>query len=131
MDQYITDNLAWQRTVGQLDGECADRLANDVRRRVTAHGAGHLSNPNRAVSVVPLDRTSPRTATVSWSDPQGCKYGEQVWRRATAKRPGTCVLTGQPIAAGATIYRPTKADPPPANADAMMLAAALEKALSD
>jgi hypothetical protein len=131
VDQCNISNTAWQKTVGQLDVGCAHQFAAHVRRIVSSHVSTSVSPRSEAVSVVLLDRISPRTATVSWSDPQGCKYGEQVWRLAAAKRAGTCVLTGQPIARGEPIYRPTKADPPPTNADAMMLAAALDKALSD
>jgi hypothetical protein len=40
-------------------------------------------------------------------------------------------LSGQGIAAGDAIYRPTKVDPPPANADAMMLATVVEFAFTD
>jgi hypothetical protein len=129
VDQYNISSTAWQKTVGQLDVGCAHQLAAHVRQIVSSHVSSHVSWRNEAISVVPLDRISPRTATVSWSDPQGCKYGEQVWRLAAAKRAGTCVLTGQPIAAGEAIY--TKVDPPPTNANAMMLAVALDEVLSD
>lgn len=131
VDPCNTSHTAWQRTVGQLDAGCAHQLAAHVRQIVSSHASARASSRNEAISVVLLDRISPRTATVSWSDPQGCKYGEQVWRLATAKRAGTCVLSGQPIARGEPIYRPTRADPPPTNADAMMLAVALNEALSD
>ncbi|REE18096.1 uncharacterized protein DUF3331 [Paraburkholderia sp. BL27I4N3] len=131
MDQYVTDNIAWQRTVGQLDAGCADQFADHVKGIVSSQGSKRVSNINRSVSVALLDRISPRTATVSWSDPQGCKYGEQVWRLAAAKRSGICALSGQPIATGDTIYRPTKVDPPPANAAAMMLAIAIDRAFAD
>ncbi|WP_201642812.1 DUF3331 domain-containing protein [Paraburkholderia metrosideri] len=131
VDQCNIGNTAWQRTVGQLDAGCAHQFAAHVRQIVSSHVSTRVSSQHEAISVVLLDRVSPRTATVSWSDPQGCKYGEQVWRLATAKRAGTCVLSGQPIARGEQIYRPTKVDPPPTNADAMMLVAALNEALSD
>jgi hypothetical protein len=131
VDQCNIGNTAWQRTVGQLDAGCAHQFAAHVRQIVSSHVSTRVSSQHEAISVVLLDRVSPRTATVSWSDPQGCKYGEQVWRLATAKRAGTCVLSGQPIAGGEQIYRPTKVDPPPTNADAMMLVAALNEALSD
>lgn len=131
MDQYITDNLAWRRTVGQLEAGCAHQLTARVRRIVDSPGSSRLSNSNGAVAIALLDRISPRTATVSWSDPQGCKYGEQVWRLATARQSGICALSGQPIAAGDAIYRPSKAVTPPANAAAMMLATAIDRAFAN
>ena len=127
----LTDNVAWLDTVGRLDVVCAYQLAAHPDRSAGSQRSSRKSNLNRSASIVLLDRISPRTATVSWSDPQGCKYGEQVWRLAAAKRSGTCVLTRRPIAKGEAIYRPTKTDPPPANADAMMLAEALNEAFSN
>jgi Domain of unknown function (DUF3331) len=131
MDQYVTADLAWQRTVGQLDAGCARQLTARVRHIVDSHGSSSLPVKNGDVAIALLDRPSPRTATVSWSDPRGCKYGEQVWRLATAKRSGICALSGEGIAAGDAIYRPTKVEPPPANAAAMMLATAVELAFTD
>jgi hypothetical protein len=131
MDQHVTAALAWQRTVGQLDAGCAQQLTDRVRHIVDSHGSSRLPVRNADVVITVLDRPSPRTATVSWSDPRGCKYGEQVWRLATAKRSGICALSGQGIAAGDAIYRPTKVDPPPANTDAMMLATVVEFAFTD
>jgi hypothetical protein len=127
----LTDNVAWLDTVGRLDVVCAYQLAAPPNRSAGSQRSSRKSNLNRSASIVLLDRISPRTATVSWSDPQGCKYGEQVWRLAAAKRPGTCALTGRPVAKGDAIYRPTTAEPPPANADAMMLAEALNEAFSN
>jgi hypothetical protein len=129
VDHRDISSTAWQRTVGQLDIGCAHQLAERVREIVSSQTSSRAANRNEAVSFVLLDRISPRTATVSWSDPQGCKYGEQVWRLAAAKRSGICVLTGQPVARGEAIYRPSRTNPPPMNANAMMLAAALEKRL--
>lgn len=131
MDQYVTADIAWQRTVGQLDAGCAHQLTARVRHIVDSHGSSRLPGRNGDVAIALLDRPSPRTATVSWSDPRGCKYGEQVWRLATAKRSGICALSGQGIAAGEAIYRPTKVKPPPANAAAMMLATVVELAFTD
>jgi hypothetical protein len=127
----LTDDVAWQDTVDRLDVACAYQYAAYLNGSAESHGSSRKSNLNRSVSVVLLDRISPRTATVSWSDPQGCKYGEQVWRLAVAKCSGTCALTRRRIAKGEAIYRPTKTEPPPANADAMMLAEALDEAFSD
>ncbi|WP_144140319.1 DUF3331 domain-containing protein [Paraburkholderia sp. BCC1884] len=127
----MTENNAWRRTVGQLDAGCAHQLTARVRHIVDTHESSRLSNSSGAVVVALLDRVSPRTVTVSWSDPQGCNYGEQVWRVASAKRPGVCALSGQTIATGDAIYRPTKVEPPPNNAKAMMLATAIEHAIAD
>ncbi|WP_144110297.1 DUF3331 domain-containing protein [Paraburkholderia sp. BCC1886] len=127
----MTSHLAWQRTVGQLDAGCAQQLTARVRRIVDSQRPGSLPVRVGGIAVALLDRPSPRTVTVSWSDPRGCKYGEQVWRTATAKRSGVCALSGQSIVRGAPIYRPTKVEPPPANADAMILATVVDTAFAD
>lgn len=131
MDQYLTADIAWQRTVGQLDAGCAHELTARVKHLLDSHGSSSPPVKSGDAAIALLDRPSSRTATVSWSDPRGCKYGEQVWRLATAKRSGICALSGQPIGVGDAIYRPTKANPPPANAAAMMLAKVAVLAFTD
>ncbi|WP_226377272.1 MULTISPECIES: DUF3331 domain-containing protein [Burkholderia] len=131
MEQYVTDDTAWQRAVSLLDAGHADQLTARVRHLVGSHGEHRLSTGRGAVVIALLDRISPRAATVSWSDPQDCKYGEQVWRLVTAKQSGICALSGQPVAAGDAIFRPAKVKPPPANAAAMMLAVAVDRAFAD
>ncbi|MFT4067625.1 DUF3331 domain-containing protein [Paraburkholderia sp.] len=130
MDRNTTEGTTWQRAIGQLDAGYVHQLVNSVTHPVDSH-ASHVSNSNRTIAITLLDRISPQAATVSWSDPQGCKYGEQVWRLATARRTGICALSGQRIAAGDAIYRPTRMKPPPANAAAMMLAIAVDLALAE
>ncbi|QXE07357.1 DUF3331 domain-containing protein (plasmid) [Paraburkholderia sprentiae WSM5005] len=127
----MTENITWQCTVGQLDAACAHQMTARVRHMVDSYAWSPQSNDNGAVAITVLDRISPRTTTVSWSDPRGCRYGEQVWRLATARRSGICALSGQPIVAGDAIYRPSKTTPPPANAAAMMLVIAVDRAFAD
>jgi hypothetical protein len=129
VDQCDISCIAWQRTVGELDVGCAHQLTEHAWRIVSLQTSGRVAKRDEAVSFALLDRISPRTVTVSWSDPQCCKYGEQVWRLATAKSAGICMLTGQIIAKGQAIYRLAKTSRAPTNANAMMLAAALEKRL--
>ncbi|WP_392396122.1 DUF3331 domain-containing protein [Paraburkholderia caledonica] len=131
VDQYVAGAIAWQRTVGQLDAGCAQQLADRVRHIVDSRGSSRLPATNDDVVINLLDRPSRRTATVSWRAPRGCNYCEQVWRLATAQCSGICVLSGQGIAAGNAIYRPTKVEPPPANAGAMILSTVVEFALID
>ncbi|WP_250504239.1 DUF3331 domain-containing protein [Caballeronia sp. AZ7_KS35] len=126
VDHHDSSSVAWQSAVDQLDARCAHQLAAQVWEFMSSQTTSRVANRQGAVSLALLERISPRTVTVSWSDPQGCKYGEQLWRVASAKRAGLCVLTGQLIAKGEAIYRPCKTARPPMNANAMMLATALE-----
>ncbi|WP_116147394.1 DUF3331 domain-containing protein [Paraburkholderia sp. BL27I4N3] len=73
-----------------------------------------------------LERTSPTSATIAWSDATSCCYGAQLWRRRIAKKAGVCCLSGQTIAKGNAVYRPRRVRPIPRNIDAMILAAVLE-----
>ncbi|TCF96965.1 hypothetical protein BZM26_34470 [Paraburkholderia strydomiana] len=120
MVQCRTVDIAWRHTVGQLDSGCAQQLTARVRTTVDSRGSSRLPVKNGDAAIVLLDRPGRRTATVSWSDPRCCRYGEQLWRLATAKRSGICALSGQGIAAGDVIYHPAKVEPPPANAAAML-----------
>ncbi|PZR49771.1 DUF3331 domain-containing protein [Paraburkholderia fungorum] len=88
---------------------------------------------NRNQLVVVLDRPDQNAITVSWRDPQGCCYAEQMWRLRHAPHKGTCVLSGRAIAAGTPVFMPFSR-PRPANAGEMILPAALSRedaALSD
>jgi hypothetical protein len=86
--------------------------------------------PSRSdLSVAVLERASPRTVTVFWSDSLVCRYGEQVWVRTYADAAGNCVLSGRAIRAGDEIYQPRETRPPPLNRGAMMLAECAESAL--
>ncbi|MDN7179715.1 DUF3331 domain-containing protein [Caballeronia sp. SEWSISQ10-4 2] len=73
-----------------------------------------------------LGRNKQTSATVVWSDPTSCFYGEQLWRRCIAKKAGVCVLSGQAIATGDAVYRPRLAQPVPRNIEAMILATVME-----
>ena len=70
-----------------------------------------------------LDRPTPRTAAISWSDAGACHYGYQIWDMVPSKRDGICVLTGSTIRAGDLIYTPRVDEPSPINAGEMIAAA--------
>jgi hypothetical protein len=65
-------------------------------------------------------------ATIGWYDPTRCRYEDQRWRRFKARRAGVCAMTGSLIATGADVFRPLATRRNPANADAMILARALQ-----
>jgi len=73
-----------------------------------------------------LERRSRTIATVAWSDPTACRYGEQIWRRCVARKSGICALSGQVIARGDAVYRPRITRHAPQNIDAMILASVME-----
>ena len=75
-----------------------------------------------------LERHGRTSATVAWSDPTSCCYGEQHWRRCVAKKAGVCAMSGQAIARGSAVYRPKRVKPAPRNIEAMILATVLEAA---
>jgi hypothetical protein len=77
---------------------------------------------------VKVEERLPNAAfALSWSDPTRCSYREQVWKRATARRAGVCVLSGQAIKRGDAVFRPqARRFKVPLNSGAMILAASLE-----
>ncbi|MFD1554691.1 DUF3331 domain-containing protein [Paraburkholderia silviterrae] len=88
----------------------------------TEYGAD--AYPRCAVKVI--ERQGPSGATVAWSDPTACCYGEQLWRRCVARKSGICALSGQAIARGEAVYRPRFVQPAPRNFEAMILASVME-----
>jgi Domain of unknown function (DUF3331) len=76
------------------------------------------------INVLELTESS---ATIGWYDPTRCRYEDQRWRRFKARRAGVCAMTGSLIEAGADIFRPVSPRGALANADAMILARALQR----
>ncbi len=130
---------AWQWAVRLLDtgmvGVAVAKVNAVVRAGAADRKRSKASMPTVSasaasmltVTVTVVDRIGPRTAVVSWSDPRWGSYGDQVWRTALARRKGVCALSGQPVRAGDAIYRPRRSDPPPINADAMILAVLVDE----
>lgn len=103
----------WLRTVSWLgNGGVAEAPRTATIRPVKAAPTIHV-----------LDRPTPRTAAISWSDPGACHYGYQIWDMVPSKRDGTCVLTGSAIRVGDMIYTPRVDEPSPINAGEMIAAA--------
>jgi hypothetical protein len=75
------------------------------------------------------DRPSPDTISVSWSQPNSCRYGDQMWFVSVARRRGACALSGAAVEPGDWVYRPRGAKRRPLNADAVMLVSAVAELL--
>jgi hypothetical protein len=65
-------------------------------------------------------------ATIGWYDPTRCRYGDQRWGRFKTLHAGVCAISGARIAAGTDVFRPVPTRSGAANADAMILARALQ-----
>ncbi|HHL4080643.1 MULTISPECIES: DUF3331 domain-containing protein [unclassified Burkholderia] len=82
----------------------------------------------RRSAIVAVERQTDSSMLVSWSDPTRCRYDEQRWICAKARRLARCALTGQPIRIGDAIYKPQwRGEKRPANCREMVLATALEQ----
>lgn len=126
MITHLSD--AWLSTVNLLvmltdvDSTRALTPATIVGRRASRKRA--LLSPWACVRVI--ERTTPTTATISWSDPTlGC-YGNQAWRTAIAPHSGICAISRRPIRRGDEVFKPF-CRPLPANAKAMVLAAVVNE----
>jgi hypothetical protein len=97
------------------------------RRAVVASGLLFRGCSGRNATIEILDRPTPTSAVLSWRDPTGSSYGYQLWQKGSAKRGGSCALTGAPIRRGDFVFRPRVASARPANASAMILAAHIER----
>ena len=108
----------WMLTVAWLGNGGVPDMPRPARRGETVDAA--LRAPP---TIHVLDRPTPRTAAVSWSDPGVCHYGYQIWDMVPARKTGRCVLSGCAIDLGDAVYLPRDDGTPPLNAGAMIAAA--------
>jgi hypothetical protein len=121
----------WMQTIGLLSF-----MSFDTPARVAAKPSHEwrLSAPCKREaaatgSVKVVDRPSATTATIAWSDPTSCCYGDQIWRSSVARREGVCAVSGRQIHPGDAVYKPRTCIPAPANAHAMILSAVVHDAV--
>jgi hypothetical protein len=122
MQAPFEEDRTWQSTMALLSGEGEMRLPIVSSRVRPIRGDSYF----RKCVIRLLERNSPTSATVAWSDSTSCCYGAQLWRRCIAKKAGVCALSGQTIATGNAVYRPRRVQPIPRNIEAMILATVLE-----
>jgi len=80
----------------------------------------------RACVTINVLEVTESSATIGWYDPTRCRYEDQRWYRFKTHRAGVCAMTGALITAGTDVFHPGRAPKVPANADAMILASALQ-----
>ncbi len=116
----------WAHMVGMLDGD--GRRAGLGRLPGSIAGRGARASKCPAVhSVRILERLSRSTISVSWQDPTACRYEDQIWKVAIARRPGICALTNAAIEVGDLVYRPVRVrHSNPVNLNFLILAAVVE-----
>ncbi|MDR5836099.1 DUF3331 domain-containing protein [Caballeronia sp. LZ034LL] len=79
------------------------------------------------VSVV--EKLSPTTISICWSDPRLGHYASQIWGMAVARIEAVCMLSGKPIRRGDSIFRPRAyGSRVPINRHRMILASAVSDA---
>ncbi|SAK87904.1 DUF3331 domain-containing protein [Caballeronia ptereochthonis] len=125
----------WSRTLAMLDSrsgrpsETNDKTASMTRslvRNVPARSGCTGESDAHCVNIRVLERLSDSTLALSWHDPTSFNYSEQVWSLCTARKRGTCALSGQAIRRGQPVYRPRRVGSSvPLNSGAMILALAL------
>lgn len=111
----------WLRTIALLEPQ---------RQTLTSLTYSAEDNALRAHApiVTVIERLSAAMAVVSWRDATHCRYGAQVWTAGTARDTGVCALSGQAIDRTDLVFRPQRSRPPALNADAMILAKAMDHA---
>jgi len=112
---------AWLRTIALLDPK-GQPLAS------LTYTAEDNALRAHAPIVSIIERLSAAMAVVSWRDATHCRYGAQVWTVGTARDTGVCALSGQPIDKSDLVFRPQRSRPAALNADAMILASAMDAA---
>ncbi|MBZ5790702.1 DUF3331 domain-containing protein [Burkholderia contaminans] len=103
-------------------------------RRLSGSSAGRSARATDCPAVHSariLERLSRSTISVSWQDPTSCRYADQIWKVAIARRPGICALTHAAIEVGDLIYRPVRArHTNPVNLNFLILATVVEDVLA-
>jgi hypothetical protein len=138
MDYRANNPDPWVHILSALGDVCraSGSLSDSVlksRRKAFIPNTHRHSLPMQYASFSPcvtiniLERLE-RVATIAWLDPTACHYAEQRWQRSVARRSGTCALSGEPIARGDDVFRPSRVIPEPMNSRAMILARALPAA---
>ncbi|PLQ00511.1 DUF3331 domain-containing protein [Cupriavidus pauculus] len=112
---------AWLRTIALLEPQRQTQAALTYTAEDNALRA-------HAPIVSIIERLSGAMAVVSWRDATHCRYGAQVWTIGSARDTGVCALSGQPIDKSDLVFRPQRSRPPALNADAMILATAMDNA---
>ncbi|MGF6767937.1 hypothetical protein P3T18_000407 [Paraburkholderia sp. GAS199] len=83
-------------------------------------------NPHPALPAVVLERPTPSTVAVRWSDPRSGYYGEQLWRMSQSRTRAFCAATGALIGPGDIVFKPlARGSTMPFNRDRMILASAI------
>ena len=128
----------WSRTLAMLDSrsgrpsemnEKPALLTRSLVRNVPGKSACTGQSDGHCVNIRVLERLSESTLALSWHDPTSFNYSEQVWALCTARKRGTCALSGQSIRRGQPVYRPRRVGSSvPLNSGAMILALALTPA---
>lgn len=119
----------WLHMIGTLraTSDSDGSVESPVRRGESSSArraldGGHVFNATIQI----LDRPSPLSVVLSWSDPTRCHYGYQSWLKSVAKRAGVCAWSGGPIRCGDAIFRPAIRGNKPSNVSAMILAVYIE-----
>jgi len=131
----------WSRTLAMLDSlpnrpsdanEKLSLMTRPLVRNVQGKTACIGSTDGHCVNIRVLERLSESTLSLSWHDPTSFNYSEQVWALCTARKRGTCALSGQAIRRGQPVYRPRRVGSSvPLNSGAMILALALTPAAQE
>lgn len=120
MSEATHADRPWAHVTSLLSGN-AQPLPHAARSETKPIATSRLR-----IRIIVLERHSPLSAAVSWSDPTTCCYWEQLWRRCRARKRGFCALSGTRINVGDEVFRPRHSSPAPANIDAMILASVME-----
>lgn len=140
---FATNAMAvdpWTQTLGllaQLSGSSDARVVAPLCETQRGCVSGYVAH-QRPVNVVRrsglvnfVDRPTATTVTIAWRDSTHCSYGDQLWQASRAKVNGVCAMSGHPIYPGDAVYQPRPEHPKPLNADAMILASALQEMEED
>lgn len=124
---------AWEHTLSLLSGGSASRGKRSQASRPRTGPKQEdavQATPALREHLAVVETWSENLVSVSWSDPTSGRCSEQPWRLCIARKSGVCALTGASIRRGDRVYRPFSRKLMAMKAGWVVLASALEPAIS-
>jgi hypothetical protein len=123
------DDHRWLQMLGLLTAVSSHLMAVDADARWISTQAERKRQDamRNAMHVDILERLSPTSVVVGWTDATSGRYGDQIWSLRIARRKGVCALSGEPFLRGDPIYRTNARRRTAANAEQSISAAAIAR----
>jgi len=118
----------WDHVIDALLTADSDTGAGATYLTRSAGGVAAYA-PSRHTQVEVIERLTETSIAVLWQDATRCRYVDQVWISCRATMAGRCALSGAAIHQNDFVYKPRVRSAIPVNANAMILASMIARAV--